>query len=350
MNESQLAYEAYAQKQNGEIFPVLIQAQHKIINDKPTRITSLIDLTELKNKELIILKKSMELNNSMLLMSKYIIYFKTDLKGVIIEVSDAFCEISQYTRDELLDKSHNMISHQDMKESVFTNMLETIKSGKSWNSEVKNRKKDGSYYWLLSDISPEFDKDGNIFRYVTISQDITDKKEIEKTVITDGLTALYNRRYFDNIFPQQIALCKRKKELLAFVIIDIDYFKQYNDTYGHQAGDVALKLVAQSMHSTMKRPNDYVFRLGGEEFGLIYYIKDADEALLIANNVRQNIENLKIEHAKNSASEFVTISSGLYVIKEDDNSSIDEIYKKTDEVLYISKENGRNQVNYKALL
>jgi len=161
------------------------------------------------------------------------------------------------------------------------------------------------------------------------------------------LTALYNRRHFDNIFPQQIALCKRKKDLLAFVLIDIDHFKQYNDIYGHQNGDITLKLVAQSLHNTMKRANDYVFRLGGEEFGLMYYAKGVDKALLTANKVRKNIENLKIEHTGNSASKFVTISSGLYIIKQDDISSIDEIYKKADEALYLSKQNGRNQVSYK---
>jgi len=346
MSESQLAYEAYAIKQNKEIFPVLIRGQDKVINNKPTRIISLIDLTDLKNKELIIVKKSKELNNSMLLMSKYIIYSKTDLNGLITEVSDAFCEISQYTRTELLGKSHKMLSHKDMNKSAFIDMWKSIKSGKSWNSEIKNRKKDDSYYWLLSDISPDFDENGNIFRYVSISQDITDKKKVENLAITDGLTTLYNRRYFDNIFPQQIALCKRKKELLAFVIMDIDHFKLYNDTYGHLSGDIALKLVSKSMNNTMKRPNDYVFRLGGEEFGLIYTIKDIDEALLIANKVRKNIENLKIDHINNSTSKFLTISSGLYIIKENDKSLIDEIYKKADEALYVSKENGRNQVNY----
>jgi len=348
MSESQLAYEAYAQNQNGEIFPVLIRGQYKVINNKPTRITSLIDLTELKNKEFIIVKKSKELNESILMMSKYVIYSKTDLKGIITEASDAFCEISQYTRDELIGRPHNIIRHEDMPKSAFKDMWQTIKSGKTWNGEVKNRKKDGSYYWVIADISPEFDEEGNIFSYVAIRHDITDKKLVEEIAVTDGLTALFNRRHFDTVFPQQIALSKRKKELLAFVLIDIDHFKQYNDIYGHQDGDTALKLVAQSFHSTMRRPSDYIFRLGGEEFGLIYHIKDADEALLIANKARQNIENLKIEHTGNSASKFLTTSSGLYIIKQNDTSSIDEIYKKADEALYASKQNGRNQVTYKA--
>ena len=97
----------------------------------------------------------------------------------------------------------------------------------------------------------------------------------------------------------------------------------------------------------MKRPDDYIFRLGGEEFGLIYHTKDVAEALLIANQARQNIESLKIGYTGNSASRFMTISSGLYIIKQDDTASIDEIYKKADEALYVSKQKGKNQVSYK---
>ena len=345
MDGYQLPYEAYAQKQDGETFPVLIKGQYKVINNKLTRITSLIDLTELKNKEFLIVKKSKELNKSISIMSRYVIYSKTDLKGIITEASDAFCKMSQYTREELVGKPHNIIRHEDMPKSAFKEMWKTIKSGKTWNGEVKNRKKDGGYYWVEADISPECDEDGNIFGYVAIRHDITAQKKVEEIAITDGLTALYNRRHFDTIFPQQRALYKRNKESLAFVLIDIDHFKQYNDIYGHQDGDTALKLVAQSLHETMKRPNDYIFRLGGEEFGLIYYVKDAEEALLIANKVRQNIEHLNIAHTGNSASRFVTISSGLYIIREDDVSSTDEIYKKADEALYASKQNGRDQVS-----
>ena len=345
MDGYQLPYEAYAQKQDGETFPVLIKGQYKVINNKLTRITSLIDLTELKNKEFLIVKKSKELNKSISIMSRYVIYSKTDLKGIITEASDAFCKMSQYTREELVGKPHNIIRHEDMPKSAFKEMWKTIKSGKTWNGEVKNRKKDGGYYWVEADISPECDEEGNIFGYVAIRHDITAQKKVEEIAITDGLTALYNRRHFDTIFPQQRALYKRNKESLAFVLIDIDHFKQYNDIYGHQDGDTALKLVAQSLHETMKRPNDYIFRLGGEEFGLIYYVKDAEEALLIANKVRQNIEHLNIAHTGNSASRFVTISSGLYIIREDDVSSTDEIYKKADEALYASKQNGRDQVS-----
>lgn len=281
----------------------------------------------------------------MRLIDKNVLISKTDLDGNITEVSEQLCLLSQYTKEELIGKTHRVFRHKEMKEEVFIDMWDTITKGEIWNGEIKNRKKDGSYYWIDSTISPDCDINGNVTGYTAIRVDITDKKKIEQIAITDGLTSLYNRRHFDNIFPQQIEINKRAKGLLAFVLIDIDHFKQYNDTYGHQEGDTTLKLVAKALKDTLKRPDDYTFRLGGEEFGLLYHIENEEDALSIANQAKQNIETLNIQHSGNSASKFVTISSGLYVVDSRDNSTVDDIYKKSDEALYNSKQNGRNQVS-----
>ena len=279
------------------------------------------------------------------LIDKNVLISKTDLDGNITEVSEQLCILSQYTKEELIGKTHRVFRHKDMKKEVFTDLWRTIKKGTIWNGEIKNRKKDGTFYWIDSTISADCDINGNITGYTAIRVDITDKKKVEQIAITDGLTSLYNRRHFDNIFAQQIEINKRAKGLLAFVLIDIDHFKQYNDTYGHQEGDTTLKLVAKALKETLKRPDDYTFRLGGEEFGLVYHIENKDDALDIANQAKQNVENLNIEHTGNSASKFVTISSGIYIVKSSDNTTVDSIYKKSDEALYNSKQNGRNQVS-----
>lgn len=279
------------------------------------------------------------------LIDKNVLISKTDLYGNIIEVSEQLCNLSQYSKEELLSGvTHRIFKHKDMDKEIFVDIWRTITKGNIWRGEIKNRKKDGNHYWVYSNIAPDFDINGNIVGYVALRTDITDKKIIEEIAITDGLTSLYNRRHFDNIFPQQMEITKRAKGLLAFVLIDIDHFKQYNDTYGHQDGDTTLKLVAKKLKETLKRPDDYTFRLGGEEFGLVFHIENADEALLVANIARENIENLKIEHTGNSASKFVTISSGMYIVKPEDDATMEEIYKKTDEALYVAKQSGRNQV------
>jgi len=215
----------------------------------------------------------------MKLIDKNVLISKTDLDGNMIEVSDYFCKLSKYSKDELIGENHRILKHEDMENDFFKNLWDTIIEGKIWKGDIKNKTKDGGFYWADTTISPDCDINGNIIGYTVIRNDITDKKLIEEISITDGLTSLYNRRHFDNVFEQQIKQSKRDKNLLAFLIIDIDHFKQYNDTYGHQEGDKTLQLVAKALSETLKRPNDYTFRLGGEEFGLLYHIEDIDGAI-----------------------------------------------------------------------
>ncbi len=278
------------------------------------------------------------------LIDKNVLISKTDLDGNMIEVSDYFCKLSKYSKEELIGRNHRILRHEDMTKDFFKNLWDTILDGKIWRGDVKNKTKDGGFFWADTTISPDRDINGNIIGYTVIRNDITDKKLIEEISITDGLTSLYNRRHFDNVFEQQIKQSKRDKNLLGFLIIDIDHFKQYNDTYGHQEGDKTLQRVAKVLKETLKRPNDYTFRLGGEEFGLLYQTKDKDGAIAIADKARASVENLKIEHSKNSASKYITISSGLYIVNNDDKNNISQIYKKADEALYKAKESGRNRV------
>ncbi len=279
------------------------------------------------------------------LIDKNVLISKTDLDGNITEVSEEFCNISLYSKEELIGQNHSIVKNKESNPEIYKDMWNTISNGNEWRGEFKNMKKDGTYYWIDSVISPDCDINGNTIGYTAIRTDITDKKKIEEIAITDGLTSLFNRRHFDNIFTQQIEISKRAKGILAFLLIDIDHFKQYNDTYGHQEGDIALKLVANALKQTLKRPDDYTFRLGGEEFGLLFHISNEEDGYNIANLARKNIEDLKIMHSGNSASPFVTISSGLYIIKSDNTYSEDDIYKKSDEALYTAKNSGRNQVS-----
>ena len=134
----------------------------------------------LEQLQVIIEDKSKELQESINTMSKYIIYSRTDLKGIITEASDAFSDISQYSNDELVGKPHNIIRDPDMPKSAFKDMWQTIQSGNIWSGEVKNRKKDGTSYWVKAEISPEYDKDGVILGYIAIRYDITAKKAFDR--------------------------------------------------------------------------------------------------------------------------------------------------------------------------
>lgn len=277
------------------------------------------------------------------LIDKNIITSSTNIKGEIVSVSEAFCEISGYTKDELLGKNHNILKHPDMTNSIYKELWETISSGKIWKGELKNLKKNGDYYWVKAIIEPNFSKEGKIIGYSAIRYDITDRKLIEIISITDGLTNIYNRRYFDEIFPKIINSAKRKDELVSFLFMDIDHFKQYNDNYGHQKGDEVLIEVAKCLKNSLHRSSDIAFRLGGEEFAIVYLSETKEKAFEFANIVKNNIENLNIKHEFNSASAYITASIGL-ICKNANDIIINEIYKQADYLLYEAKRNGRNQV------
>ena len=170
------------------------------------------------------------------------------------------------------------------------------------------------------------------------------EKKLQKISITDELTTLYNRRHFNEIFPKLINSAKRENTNICFAIGDIDFFKLYNDTYGHVAGDVALREVSNAIKNSLNRADDYCFRLGGEEFGILFKGLNANHAKKLLENVRRNIENLKIKHEKNSASRYVTASFGLIVKDANTIKDSDELYKETDALLYKAKDSGRNMV------
>ena len=118
--------------------------------------------------------------NSIDIISKYVIYSRTDTKGIITEVSEAFCNISQFLEDELIGKPHNFVRHNDMASEVFEEMWATIQSNNIWQGEVKNRRRDDSYYWVSSTVMPEYDEKKEISGYISVRQDITAKKDLEE--------------------------------------------------------------------------------------------------------------------------------------------------------------------------
>ena len=133
------------------------------------------------SKKTVDLENQKELLNSIVgSYDKHVIFSRTNLKGIITHASEAFCDISGYTQDELIGQPHNIVRHLDMPSSIFKDVWKKIKSGQTWKGEVKNIKKDGGYYWVMSDITPEYDKEGNIQGYISVRHDITAKKDFEK--------------------------------------------------------------------------------------------------------------------------------------------------------------------------
>jgi len=171
-------------------------------------------------------------------------------------------------------------------------------------------------------------------------------KLLEKLSITDTLTSLYNRRFFEEIFPRQIQRANSNKELLTFFTLDLDYFKQYNDTYGHQKGDWALQQIAEILKEVFNKSDDYTFRMGGEEFAGIYLDGDETNVHILVNRITEKLKERAIEHKGNPVEGILTCSIGVYIKVPQDDLSHQEIYRLADEALYKAKKNGRNQIIY----
>jgi len=171
-------------------------------------------------------------------------------------------------------------------------------------------------------------------------------KLLEKLSITDTLTSLYNRRFFEEIFPRQIERAKSNQELLTFFTLDLDYFKQYNDTYGHQKGDLVLVQIADILKEVFSKSDDYTFRIGGEEFAGIFLDEDVGHIHHLINQVLMKLHKKQIEHKGSPVEEILTCSIGVYVKTLEDKQSHQEIYRLADEALYKAKSKGRNQIIY----
>jgi len=168
-------------------------------------------------------------------------------------------------------------------------------------------------------------------------------KKLENASYTDSLTNLHNRRYFNFIYDREIKRAKRNKAYVTFMMLDIDYFKQYNDTYGHVEGDYALKSVAKVLKETLKRPGDYVFRLGGEEFGVLLSDTDETNSANLAREICDAVRDLEIKHESSTVNQFLTISVGVVCCIADDALDEEVLISRADEMLYEAKEGGRDR-------
>ena len=162
----------------------------------------------------------------------------------------------------------------------------------------------------------------------------------------DPLTGLYNRRFMDSSMERVMGLLSRSEGLLSALMIDIDFFKRYNDKYGHEAGDKCLQSIAHALSYAVSRVNDIVVRYGGEEFAVILPNTDSNGARLFAEKLLNNVSGLKIPHKKNEAADYVTVSIGVTTGKVEYKHDLSMYLKRADEALHASKESGRNRYTY----
>ncbi len=169
--------------------------------------------------------------------------------------------------------------------------------------------------------------------------------KLKKLSEIDGLTGVANRRKFDETMNEEWKRAYRQQTLLSLLLIDLDFFKQYNDTYGHLEGDEVLKQVATELQSGARRAGDLVARYGGEEFVILIPAAKPEEAELYAERVRQRIEAVAIPHASSQISEKLTISIGVASIQPQQGTTPEDFFLSADRALYRAKDEGRNRIS-----
>ncbi|MBF0126702.1 MAG: diguanylate cyclase [Magnetococcales bacterium] len=270
------------------------------------------------------------------IVDKYVITSATDPRGVITYASDAFCQISGYSREELVGQPHSIIRHPDMPSAFFQTMWETLLQGEQWSGEIKNLTKDGGHYWVDVHIEPNKTDDGRITGFTSIRHNITDKKRIEELSVTDRLTQLYNRLMLDEAFSNEIARAGRFKHPLSVILCDVDHFKSVNDTFGHQVGDEVLVHLAQLLRANVRK-FDIPGRWGGEEFLIICPETDTAGAMALAEKLRQAIAAHDFPVVGHKTSSF-----GVGSLKP--NETTNALVHRVDAALYRAKRNGRDRV------
>jgi two-component system chemotaxis family response regulator WspR len=168
-------------------------------------------------------------------------------------------------------------------------------------------------------------------------------EELKRISSTDGLTGLYNRRHFDKTLENEWKRAHRDQQPLSLVMLDVDHFKQFNDNYGHQAGDDCLVQVAAALQTSLLRPADTAARYGGEEFIAILPNTPGEGAFVLAEKMRQAIIALNIPHARSSVANHVTVSLGAATTIPTDGAGMEALIKAADTGLYEAKETGRNR-------
>lgn len=232
--------------------------KHEYRHSMLKSLTHLIDVTQHELDENIAF-----LDQYKMVLDESSIVSKTDEKGIITYVNDAFCQISGYTRDELMGKKHNIVRHPDNSPEIFKDLWSTIKLGKIWKKTFKNFSKTGKEYYVKSVIAPIFDNKGNIIEYIAARMDVTDlvvKERIIQRQLTDELTGLKNRTA---LFAD---LTNSSKDP-TLVVLNIDRFSNINDYFGYAAGDDMLKAFANYMDELIE--HHQLYRISVDEFVFI---------------------------------------------------------------------------------
>jgi diguanylate cyclase (GGDEF)-like protein len=296
--------------------------------------------------------------------------------------SVANCEISVFRGDLCVATTLlNIDGTRAIRETVPENISQTVLAGENYSSRTRILSRD-----MLIIYTPLKTSDGGVVGMLSAGYLFTEKASAVRSFITagfiitlsflgisvliilflvgyvsspiakmldnvnyDALTGIFSRRYFDENLLRLMKILSRSNGILSLIMIDIDFFKNYNDTYGHNEGDKCLRAVAKALTDGITRSDDFVARYGGEEFVVVLPNTEESGARLIANKLLENVRNCNIPHPSSVTADHVTVSIGVTTGNVGRMQIGEEFVKRADEMLYKSKNNGRNRYNFESM-
>jgi diguanylate cyclase (GGDEF)-like protein/PAS domain S-box-containing protein len=245
--------------------------------------------------------------------------------------------------------------HPEDRDHVVNFCISQSKAGVDHEADYRALTKDNGFIWIRDVVRVLRDENNNTTALIGFMFDISERKkaeqdlmrlhaELEALAVRDALTGVWNRRRFDSILDIEWASARRAGQALSLIVLDVDFFKQYNDRYGHGAGDACLRNVAKAMELAATRPRDMVARIGGEEFAMILPETDADAARKIAERCLRLIGDLQVPHEGSAIGSHVTASLGVGTVTPSAEMKPARFTEAVDKALYKAKQNGRNRV------
>jgi diguanylate cyclase (GGDEF)-like protein/PAS domain S-box-containing protein len=245
--------------------------------------------------------------------------------------------------------------HPEDRERVANFCISQSKAGIDHEADYRALTKHGDYVWIRDVVHVLRDAHGEVTALVGFMFDISARKKTEEELLSlqqelerlsykDGLTGVPNRRRFDSIAELEWMNARHHRQPLSLILLDIDYFKQYNDPYGHIQGDGCLKQVAQLLGTAATRARDLIARFGGEEFVLVLPETDEAAAHGVAVRCQQILQEAKIPHANSAIADYLTVSIGVNTIVPNQQDTLLGFVDSTDQRLYQAKQLGRNRI------
>lgn len=330
----------FAARKDGSEFPVEISLSPIEIDNQAFVIAGVVDITERKRVE-----REMQLA-AMVYRAIGEAIMVADADNRIVAVNPSFTLLTGYTEQEAVGQTTKLLKSGRHTKDFYWRMWQSLERTGHWQGEIWNRRKSGEYYleWLV--INTVYDDNGVVLRRVAMFSDVTDQKRAEQTIWQqanfDPLTGLPNRRMFHDRLEQEIKKAHRSGLSLALLFLDLDHFKEINDTLGHGMGDLLLKEVAKRI-SSCARESDTVARLGGDEFTAI--LSEVDDFGSIARIAQDILRILADPMQLDDETIYISVSIGITLYPED-ATTVEELVKNADQAMYAAKRHGRNCYSY----